>query len=152
VKSATVRQAAFSDVEELALLFDQYRQFQGQSSNLQAARSFLSERFNHRESVLFIAHDGSTPVGFAQLFPSYSSVSLSRVFVLNDLFVHQAARKTGIASKLLEALEQYAWSFGSARVTLNVARTNVSAQGVYESRGWKRDEQYYMYHRFPPNS
>jgi GNAT superfamily N-acetyltransferase len=152
VNSTTVRQAAFADVDELALLFDQYRQFQGQSSNLPAARQFLSERFNHGESVLFIAHEGSTPVGFAQLFPSFSSVSLSRVFVLNDLFVHQGARKAGIASKLLAALEQYAWSFGSARVTLNVARTNASAQHLYESRGWKRDEQYFMYHRFPPST
>lgn len=40
---------------------------------------------------------------------------------------------------------------GSARATLNVARGNASAQKLYEERGWKQDDQFYMYHRFPEN-
>jgi GNAT superfamily N-acetyltransferase len=80
---------------------------------------------------------------------SYSSVSLSRVFILNDLFVQEAMRRHQVASQLLAAIESYAWSFGASRVTLNVARTNVSAQQVYTARGWKQDEQFFMFHRFP---
>jgi GNAT superfamily N-acetyltransferase len=116
-----------------------------------AARSFLRERFDHGESVLFICHEGATALGFAQLYPSFSSVSLSRVFVLNDLFVHESGRRKGLASKLLSAIESHAWSLGSARATLNVARGNTSAQKLYEQRGWKQDDQFYMYHRFPEN-
>lgn len=145
----SVRQAVLADLEELATLFDQYRQFQGQPSELAAASSFLRERFNHGESVLFICHDGDAAVGFAQLYPSFSSVSLSRVFVVNDLFVHASGRRKGVASMLLSAIESYAWSFGSARVTLNVARGNHPAQRLYEEQGWKQDDQFFMYHRFP---
>lgn len=144
-----VRQAARSELDELAALFDRYRQFQGQKSDPAAARSFLRERFDHGESIVFVAHDGGTPVGFAQLYPSFSSVSLSRIFVLNDLFVHESARRRGVACRLLAAIEAYAWSVGAARLTLNVARDNGSAQHLYESRGWKRDEQFFMYHRLP---
>jgi GNAT superfamily N-acetyltransferase len=149
MSSTSVRQAVLADLEELATLFDQYRQFQDRASDIAAARSFLRERFNHGESVVFICHDGDAPVGFAQLYPSFSSVSLSRVFVVNDLFVHESGRRKGVASMLLSAIESYAWSFGSARVTLNVARDNNSAQRLYEEHGWKQDDQFFMYHRFP---
>jgi GNAT superfamily N-acetyltransferase len=144
-----VRQAVAADIEALAALFDLYRQFQGQAGDLGAARAFLAERFNHGQSVVFIATAGSAAVGFAQLFPSFSSVSLSRVFILNDLFVLEAARGQRIASRLLLAVESYAWSFGASRLTLNVARANIPAQQVYAARGWKQDEQFFMFHRFP---
>jgi ribosomal protein S18 acetylase RimI-like enzyme len=147
--SITVRQAVFSDVEELAELFNQYRVFQGKDSELSAARAFLQARFDHGESVVFIAHEGSLPLGFAQLYPSYSSTSLARVFILNDLFVHEKARRKGVASKLLAALEGYAWAHVAARVTLNVAKDNESGQALYEAQGWSRDAQFFMYHRYP---
>lgn len=148
MSSISVRQAVLSDLEPLAVLFDEYRQFQQQRSDLPAARSFLRERFDHGESVLFIAHEGPVAVGFAQLYPSFSSVSLSRVFVLNDLFVNASGRRKGVASLLLAALESYAWSLGAVRITLNVARDNASAQELYRSRDWKQDEQFHMFHRF----
>ncbi len=148
MSSISVRQAIFADLEELAQLFDEYRAFQGKTSDLPAARSFLQARFDHGESIVFIARDGSAPVGFAQLYPSYSSISLTRVFILNDLFVHEGGRRKGVASELLAELERYAWSHGAARVTLNVARDNVQAQALYEAQGWSQDVQFYMYHRY----
>lgn len=147
--SITVRQAVLADLEELARLFDQYREFQGRPGDIAAARSFLRERFDHGDAVAFIAQEGAAPVGFAQLYPSYSSVSLARVFVLNDLFVVTAYRRRGVASKLLAAVEGHAWSHGAVRVTLNVARENRQAQGLYESQGWSEDTQFLMFHRFP---
>jgi GNAT superfamily N-acetyltransferase len=151
MNSVSIRQAVAADIEALSVLFDEYRQFQGQATNVAAARSFLFERFDHSESVAFIALANGTAVGFAQLYPSYSSTSLSRVFILNDLYVQDAVRRQHVASQLLSAVESYAWSFGASRVTLNVARTNVSAQQVYTARGWQQDEQFFMFHRFPAN-
>jgi GNAT superfamily N-acetyltransferase len=145
----TVRQAVFSDVGELSGLFDLYRIFQGKESNIEAARSFLQARFDHGESVVFMAHEGSAPLGFAQLYPSYSSTALARVFILNDLFVHETGRRKGAASKLLAALEGYALAHGAARVTLNVAMENKPGRELYESHGWSKDEQFVMYHSYP---
>jgi GNAT superfamily N-acetyltransferase len=88
-------------------------------------------------------------LGFAQLFPSYSSVALARVFILNDLFVQAAGRRRGVASKLLGAVERHAWSLGAARVTLNVARDNLVGQALYAARGWSQDAHYHMFHRYP---
>lgn len=145
----TVRQAAPSELDDLTSLFDQYRQFQGQDSNLAAARQFLQARFDHHESIVFMALQGPVPVGFAQLYPSFSSASLARAFVLNDLFVHESARRKGVASALLRAIEGHAWSLGAVRVSLNVARDNQAGQALYEAQGWSQDAQFFMYHRFP---
>lgn len=149
--SITVRQAVFADLDEVVILFGQYRAFQGKTAAPTAEREFLSARFDHGESTIFIAHDGPSPVGFAQLYPSYSSVSLARVFVLNDLFVAEAGRRKGVASRLLAAVQDYAWSLGAVRVTLNVARDNQPGQALYEALGWRADSQFNMYHRFPPD-
>lgn len=146
MKTITVRQAALSDLEALAPLFDGYRQFYGRASDLDAAAEFLSARFNHRESVLFIAHEDNKAIGFAQLYPSFSSVSLARIFVLNDLFVEEHARRKGAASKLMAAAVEYADSLGAIRVSLSTAATNEAAQRLYQSAGWKRDEQFFVYH------
>ena len=149
MSSTIVRQAVFSDLVELAELFDQYRVFQGKDSDLSAGRAFLQARFNYGDSVVFIAHESLAPLGFAQLYPSYSSTSLARVFILNDLFVHEKGRRKGVASKLLAAVEGYAWSHGAARVTLNVAKENESGQALYERQGWSKDAEFFMYHRYP---
>ncbi len=146
----TVRQAVSADLEPLTDLFDQYRQFQGQHADRAAARSFLKARFDHGESILFIALAGDAPLGFAQLYPSFSSVALSRVFILNDLFVAETGRRRQVASRLLAELEAYAWSFGACRITLNVGRSNTSAQALYAARGWEQDERHFMVHRYPP--
>lgn len=146
MSNITVRQAVLSDLAALVPLFDGYRQFYGRPSHISAAREFLLARFNHGESVLFIAHEDNTPVGFTQLYPSFSSVSLARVFVLNDLFVHEQARRKGIASKLMSAATEFASSLGAVRVSLSTATINEAAQSLYQSAGWKRDEQFFIYH------
>ena len=149
--AVTVRQAVLTDLDPLTALFDAYRRFQGRPGDLPAARDFLRARFEHGESIVFIAELGGMPAGFAQLYPSFSSVALRRVYILNDLFVDATARRRNVASRLLDAVEAYAWAFGAARITLNVARTNADAQALYDRSGWTRDDQYFMVHRFPPS-
>jgi GNAT superfamily N-acetyltransferase len=141
----TVRQAALADLDALAPLFDGYRQFYGQSSDLPGARKFLLERFERGESVIFIAEMGDSAIGFTQLYPSFSSVSMARIFILNDLFVAPHGRGHGAGKGLLNAAAQYARSVGAVRLTLATAVTNVPAQTLYESAGWQRDEEFYVY-------
>ncbi|MEO5882001.1 MAG: GNAT family N-acetyltransferase [Caldimonas sp.] len=142
----SVRQAALSDLPVLAPLFDGYRQFYGRATDPAAAQSFLRDRFDHGESVLFLAFDRDHPVGFMQLYPSFSSVSLARTFILNDLFVVPTHRRTGVGSGLLQAAVDHARSLRAVRLTLNTDIANATAQATYEARGWKRDREYFVYH------
>jgi len=139
------RQAVLSDLDALVPMFDAYRQFYGQPSNVVAARAFLSARFDHGESVLFIAFQKGAAVGFTQLYPSFSSIGLARSFVLNDLFVVQSARRQGVATKLLVEAIDYARTLGSASLELATAFDNHAAQALYQAEGWRRDEHYLVY-------
>jgi ribosomal protein S18 acetylase RimI-like enzyme len=142
----TVRQALLSDLESLVPLFNGYRQFYGRDSNLGAARDFLTARITHGESVLFIAQEGNVALGFVQLYPSFSSISLARTFILNDIFVLDAWRKRRVGSLLIEAAIEFARASGAVRLSLSTAVTNQTAQALYQSTGWKRDEQFFYYH------
>lgn len=142
-----VRQASLADLDALAGLFDEYRQFYGRESDIQAAKAFLQARFNHGESIIFIAHDRMGPVGFVQLYPSFSSVSMARTFILNDLYVRPRIRRSGAAGRLMEAAENFGRMLGAVRLTLSTAITNNEAQALYVAAGWKRDEQFHVFHR-----
>lgn len=146
MNTVTIRQAVYADLETLVPLFDSYRQFYGRTSDVDAAKAFLLARLNQNESVLLIAFEGSQPAGFVQLYPSFSSLSLARTFILNDLFVIEQARRKKIASKLLAAATEYAKTLDAARLTLSTAVTNQAAQALYHSIGWKRDEQFIVFH------
>jgi ribosomal protein S18 acetylase RimI-like enzyme len=146
IHAVQVRQAVLDDLEDIAPLFDAYRQFYGADSNVPTARQFLLERFNHGESIVFVAYSGAQSVGFTQLYPSFSSVSMKRVFILNDLYVLPGHRQQGVARQLLNAATNLAQTLGAVRVSLTTAIDNQTAQATYEALGWARDQQYYAYH------
>ncbi len=141
----TVKQATIADVAAIVPLFNAYRMFYKQHSNLKGASTFLIERLQNSESVIFIALDGDKAVGFTQLFPIFSSVGMQRTWLLNDLFVAEAARGKGIATILLEAAKQHGRQTNSRWLMLQTAVDNFGAQQVYERNGWKKDNDYYVY-------
>jgi len=142
-----VRRATLADVELIVPLFDAYRQFYEQARNLALAREFLRERLERDQSVIFVAlHSDGAAVGFTQLFPSFSSASAQRIFILNDLFVDPAARRNGVGQQLLEAAAEFGRGEGAIRLTLSTAHSNTSAQSLYEAQGWRRDEVFRNYY------
>jgi len=140
-----IRQALVTDIDALASLFDEYRQFYGQASDVAAARTFLLARFQHRESVVFLAAAGAEALGFMQLYPSFESIALRPMLVLNDLYVRASGRKQGIGTGLLGAAADYARAVGAASLQLSTAVTNTTAQALYEANGWVRDTAFYTY-------
>lgn len=140
-----VFQARSEHLEGVAKLFDQYRVFYSSSSDLEAARKFLEERFEKRDSAMFVASSDGCIVGFTQLYPSFSSVSMKRVWILNDLFVDKDYRGNGIAKALMRAAEVFARETGAVRVVLATQISNIAAQSLYESRGYTKDEEFYHY-------
>lgn len=130
---------------ELAVLFNQYRVFYRQISDLKAAKQFLEERFQRQDSVILVAKDDARLVGFTQLYPSFSSVSLKQIWILNDLFVTDLFRRRGVAQRLLSAAEKHARLTYAARIVLSTQVTNTIAQKLYESRGYVRDTEFYHY-------
>jgi len=139
VANLQIRQAVVRDLETLVPLFDAYRQFYRQTSDQAGAREFLRARFEHGESVSFLAFVDGVAVGFMQLYPSFSSASMARIFVLNDLVVSPAGRRCGVGTALLSAAADYGRLVGAIRLSLSTELTNQTAQALYEGVGWQRD-------------
>jgi GNAT superfamily N-acetyltransferase len=137
---------AYSDhLEAVAKLFDQYRVFYKASADFEAARRFIEERLKKGDSTIFVARVDGHIVGFTQLYPSFSSVSMKRVWILNDLFVDETYRGHGVAKLLLNAAENCARKTGAIRVILSTQISNIAAQKLYESRGYAKDKAFYHY-------
>lgn len=142
----STRRATIRDLDALVPLFDAYRQFYAQPTDHDLARRFLRERFEHAQSIVFIAEDdGGAALGFTQLYPSFSSTRAARIFVLNDLFVAPGGRKRGVGAALLAAAADYSRGEGAASLALSTGRTNLTAQSLYEAQGWKRDDVFLSY-------
>ncbi|WP_233257525.1 GNAT family N-acetyltransferase [Promicromonospora sp. AC04] len=155
--SVDVRPATDDDVDAVVDLFRQYLRFYEQEVPDAEARAYLTARRDSGDSVLLVAvlvPEGGDPeetgaghelVGFAQSYPTWSSVSLSRSWVLNDLFVSPAARGTGAGRALVLDTCRRAKEAGAIRVSLATAWDNVAAQGLYESEGFVRDQHFHHY-------
>ncbi|MBK8284892.1 MAG: GNAT family N-acetyltransferase [Ahniella sp.] len=145
MSALSVREANLDDLEIVAGLFDGYRQFYQQASDLDGARRFLRDRFEHGQSTIFLATIDGRAAGFTQLYPSFSSVSMKRLFILNDLFVAPDCRQQGVGRALLDAAARYGRALGAKELLLQTAIDNLAGQALYESSGWIRDQSFYVY-------
>lgn len=141
----SIQKATLHELESLTELFDLYRVFYEQTSDPGRAREFLRERLTNGESVVFMAFDEGNPIGFVQLYPSFSSVSMMRSWVLNDLFVKESARKKGFGEELLNAAIAFARETGAKGVSLETGTDNVKAQRLYEKIGFARESNHFYY-------
>ncbi len=140
----SIIKANLDHIHLVAPLLDKYRVFYKQDSNLNAAKQFLEERISKNESVVFIAFDDDEPVGFTQLYTTFSSVSLQPVFVLNDLYVSKAYRDNGIGEALLNHAKDFCKKSGYKGLALETSIDN-PAQKLYEKLGWKKDLDCFHY-------
>ncbi len=144
-----VIQANSTHIEVLASLFDGYRQFYGQAADLSQAHNFLLERLTQAESIILIAVDQNSNsfdcLGFTQLYPSFSSVSMQRIWILNDLFVLPKYRNGGVATALLNAAKAFAIDTKAKRLILATAIDNYPSQKLYEKAGYRKDTAFYHY-------
>lgn len=141
-----IQQANPNDVDRIAPVFDAYRMFYQQQSDLDLARRFLFERLTNQESILFFASDASgQALGFVQLYPSYSSVSVQRLWILNDLYVQQSARRQGIARKLMDRAREFAIDTKAKGLFLETAHDNYQGQSLYTSLGYQKNSEYYYF-------
>jgi len=129
-------------------LFNNYRIFYKQPSDTVAAENYIRQRLHRNESIIYVVLIGDNPVGFTQLYPTYSSLRLVKNWILNDLYVDPNHRKQGIASKLINTVIEFAKGDGSKFVQLETAHDNFNAQRLYESLGFVKQEvdgEFYLY-------
>jgi ribosomal protein S18 acetylase RimI-like enzyme len=142
----SIKRAEINDLQQIATLFDCYRQFYQQESDIDLATIFIRDRINQDQSIIFIAlSTDDEAIGFCQLYPTFCSVIAAPIYVLYDLFVLPSARRTGAGKLLLLAAEEHAKLNGIQRMDLTTAKSNTVAQSLYESLGWEQDVIFFTY-------
>ncbi|VVP51764.1 hypothetical protein PS838_05405 [Pseudomonas fluorescens] len=140
------QRAVPSHLDKIASLFDAYRGFYGQPSNLTQSRNFIDERIARDESAIFFVQDANgEALGFVQLYPTFSSIDAHRTWLLSDLFTTPAARGRGVGTLLMNTARAFALLTGAKGLVLETATDNLGAQRLYESLGYVRDTGYYTY-------
>ena len=143
-----MKTVTLATVKEVVPLFNAYREFYNQPSDLEQAEQFLKERLQKEESIIFLAYLDAQPVGFVQLFPIFSSVAMKKAFLLNDLFVAEHARKQGVAMRLIEECYAYCKNEDARYITLETATDNKQAQKLYEKLGMKIDQDVFHFIKY----
>ena len=143
-----IRKATLEDLDQLTTLFDQYVVFYKKPSNLEKHKSYLKERLEKNEAVIYLAFDEEKKdkaIGFVLNYITFSSLALNKIVILNDLYVESNTRKNGTGEKLINQTSALAKEIGSNLIRLRTAKNNVVAQGLYHKMGFKRDEILFSY-------
>jgi GNAT superfamily N-acetyltransferase len=140
-----VRQATIKDLPKIVPIFDSYREYFKQQKNPLKVESFLFEKFVHLESVIFIAEQESEVIGFAQLYPIFSSLSLERVWLLNDFYISEEYRNNGIGKQLFAKVKEFTLLTKSKGIELSVEHTNRKAWQFWEKQGFRIDDEFRFY-------
>ena len=138
--------AEIEHIDELAELFNSYRVFYEQDSNVDLARNFIMSRMERKESTIFVSQNSDEElIGFVQLYSSFCSVYVCPILILYDLFVKTQARGNGHGRALMDKATEFAKSEGYDRLELSTATDNFIGQSLYESLGYERDNDFYHY-------
>lgn len=146
MKPVKIRLMSDSDLDSVAILFDLYRQFYNQKTDIGLAKKFINLRQKNGESLIIVAESEENKiVGFCQLYPSFCSVAAARIYVLYDLYVLPMHRRFGVGRQLLVAAESQAILENVHHLDLTTAQSNYKAQALYESLGWEKDSIFISY-------
>lgn len=140
----SIRHASIEDLASVAYLFDLYRQFYHQPHDKAGAEQFIRERMEQKESEILVALSEGEIIGFVQLYPIFSSVSMRRAWLLNDLYVGESHRSKGVATQLLNAAKQVARDTKSKWLLLQTTEENAGAQALYAKNGWVREKDLFF--------
>ncbi|QYA34082.1 GNAT family N-acetyltransferase (plasmid) [Macrococcus psychrotolerans] len=140
-----IRQANIDDLETVSILFNKYRIFYEKESDLKGAKNFIKNRIENEESIIFIAEYGEVIAGFVQIYPTFSSVSMKKSYILNDLFVDEKFRRNNLGESLINEVFKYAVSKDAKYVTLETSIGNINAQKLYEKMNMKIDNSVFHY-------
>ncbi|EDP69913.1 glyceraldehyde-3-phosphate dehydrogenase [Flavobacteriales bacterium ALC-1] len=140
----TIIKAHIDHIEDLVPLFDGYRLFYKQRTDKEGAHHFLLERFKNKDSIIFLAYIDNKAVGFTQLYPLLSSVSMQPMYLLNDLFIDANYRSQGIGEALINKAKQLCIAENNKGLAIQTAHDN-PAQHLYERLGFEKDPDLHFF-------
>ena len=141
-----IKEATVEDSEKIGEVFDLYRQFYKKDPDKIISIEYIKQRLTNKESTIFFVEEDNVCIGIVQLYVTFDSLELSKKIILYDLFVRPEYRKKGIGAMLMDASKDFAENNGITGIELSTAISNGTAQRLYESLGYERDNEFYNYY------
>lgn len=142
----TVRRARPSDSKAFLSLLRALAEYEHlEPPEAGARRRIVSDIFAKKRLNLFMAESGGRPVGYALYFYTYSSFLARPTLYLEDLFVLEEARGSGLGKALFLACVKEALREGCGRMEWSVLTWNERAISFYEGLGARRLEEWAVY-------
>ena len=141
-----IKEATVEDSEKIGEVFDLYRQFYKKNPDKIISIEYIKQRLTNKESTIFFVEEDNVCIGIVQLYVTFDSLELSKKIILYDLFVRSEYRKKGIGAMLMDASKDFAENNGITGIELSTAISNGTAQRLYESLGYERDNEFYNYY------
>ena len=94
---------------------------------------------------LLARDDEGRAIGFATILWTWSTLSASRIAVMNDLFVSPDGRGSGAADALIKACAERAREHGATSLEWQTARDNERARKVYDRVGGRMSDRWVDY-------
>ena len=141
-----IKEATVEDSEKIGEVFDLYRQFYKKNPDKIISIEYIKQRLTNKESTIFFVEEDNICIGIVQLYVTFDSLELSKKIILYDLFVRSEYRKKGIGAMLMDASKDFAENNGITSIELSTAISNGTAQRLYESLGYERDNEFYNYY------
>ena len=141
-----IKEATVEDSEKIGEVFDLYRQFYKKDPDKIISIEYIKQRLTNKESTIFFVEDDNVCIGIVQLYVTFDSLELSKKIILYDLFVRSEYRNKGIGAMLMNASKDFAKNNGISGIELSTAISNGTAQRLYESLGYERDNEFYNYY------
>lgn len=140
-----IRKATIADEQQVANLFEAYRQFYKMPENADGAKDFIRSRLEKNDSEIFVADNKGFLAGFVQLYPLFSSTRMKKLWLLNDLYVDQKFRGHGVSKLLIDASKDLCRNSDACAVILETAKSNTIANQLYLATGFEADQGHNYY-------
>ena len=144
-----IREVKTSDLDQLSILFNSYRIFYGKESNIDISKKFLESRISNKDSKMFICEVNNILTGFVQLYPLFSSVRVSRYWLLNDLFIDSEFRGKGYSKLLIYRAKELVLESGACGMMLETEKSNKIGNSLYPKTGFKINDLSNFYEWVP---
>ncbi len=99
-------------------------------------RRLAARLFSHPGTLVFFAREGKKFVGLAVCFTGFSTFYARKLINIHDLIVLPQYRKRGVATRLLEAVEDKGRRISCCKLTLEVREDNLKAKRLYKELGF----------------
>jgi len=136
-----VRELNENDLGDVITLIRDFAEFEGLDDFFRVTEERLHDvMFSPNNFVQSLgAFDGAKMAGYALFFPYFASFRGQSGYFLEDLYVKQEFRKSGVGKLLLREIAKRARDRGYERIDFQVLEWNLNAIRFYESLGAVKD-------------